>query len=96
MWRVPVVWDMLYPMRNIVWDMLYLMRNDVEGLRTTSFRLIIPLSFPGRRVPIFSPTTFTSVQFSSVQFSSVQFSSAQFSSSEILKGHQRVALRGYS
>ena len=37
------------------------MGNCVYGLVTTSFRLIIPLSLPGRRVTIPSSTAFSSV-----------------------------------
>ena len=36
-------------------------------LDTTSFGLLIPLSVPGRKITISSPTTFSSVQFSPVQ-----------------------------
>ena len=40
---------------------VYPMRNYVYGLVVTSFRLIIPLSLPGRSVTTSSSTTFSSV-----------------------------------
>ena len=41
---------------------IYTVRNGVDslGYDVTSFRLIIPLSLPGRRVTISSPTSFSS------------------------------------
>ena len=41
---------------------VYPMRNYVYRLVTTSLRLIIPLSLPGPKVTISSPTTFSSVE----------------------------------
>ena len=43
--------------------LVYPMKNYVHGLVTTSFRVIIPLSLPGRKVIISRSTTFSSVQF---------------------------------
>ena len=41
---------------------VYPMRNYVYRLVTTGLRLIIPLSLPGPKVTISSPTTFSSVE----------------------------------